>query len=104
MNLLYTTTTTTTTLFGLDVKDSTGNVQWTLVRSDWFLLVAVLDVVPAASPDPGRLEVLRPVGSAAAAAGELSVPAASRHAVHHPRTRHRVGEGRLLRGWNWGRH
>ena len=68
------------------------------VRGDWFLLVAVLDVVPAAPPDPGRLEVLRPVGSAAAAAGELSVPAASRHAVHHPRTRHRVGEGRLLRG------
>ena len=27
MNLCYT---TTTTFFGLDVKDSTGNVQWTL--------------------------------------------------------------------------
>ena len=63
------------------------------------LLVSVLNVVPTASPDPGRLQVLRPAGPAAAAAGELAVPAAPGHAVDHPGARHGVGEGRLLRGW-----
>ena len=63
------------------------------------LLVSVLNVVPTAAPDPGRLQVLRSPGSAAAAAGELAVPAAPGHAVNHPGTRHRVREGGFLRGW-----
>jgi len=58
--------------------------------------VAVLNVVAAASPDPGGLEVLGPLGARAAAAGELTVPAAAGHGVDHARARHRVGEGRLL--------
>ena len=64
---------------------------------DWILLVAVLNVVPTAAPDPGGLQVLRPAGSAAATAGELAVPAAPGDAVDHPGARHGVGEGRLLR-------
>ena len=63
------------------------------------LLVSVLNVVPTAAPDPGRLQVLRSAGPAAAAAGELAVPAAPGDAVNHPGTGHGVGEGRLLRGW-----
>ena len=63
------------------------------------LLVSVLNVVPTPSPDPGRLQVLGSAGPAAAAAGELAVPAAPGHAVDHPGARHGVGEGRLLRGW-----
>ena len=63
------------------------------------LLVSVLNVVPTPAPDPGRLQVLRSSGPAAAAAGELAVPAAPRHAVDHPGARHGVGEGGLLRGW-----
>ena len=36
-------------------------------------LVSVLDVVPAPAPDPRRLEILRPVGAATAAARQLPV-------------------------------
>ena len=61
------------------------------------LLVSVLNIVSTSSPDPGRLQVLGPVGSTAPTAGQLAVPAAPGHAVHHPGAGHGVGEGRLLR-------
>ena len=68
-------------------------------RPGEILLVSVLNVVPTAAPDPGRLQVLRSPGATAATAGELAVSAAPGHAVDHPGARHGVGEGRLLRGW-----
>ena len=90
-------------LIGFPLSD----VDKVLSKSEWRgirvcsggldLLVSVLNVVPTPAPDPGRLEVLGPVGPATPAAGQLAVPAAPGHAVHHPGTRHRVGEGRLLR-------
>lgn len=61
------------------------------------LLVSVVDVVPAAAPDPLRLELAGPGGLGAAAGGQLAVAAPARHAVSHPRGRDRVREGSLSR-------
>ena len=63
-------------------------------------LVSIFDVVAAAAPDPGWLEVFGPLGPGAAAAGELAIPAAPGHRVHHTRAGHGVSEGGLLGGWN----
>ena len=48
-----------------------------------YSLVSVVDVVPAASPDPLSLEVGGPLRDGAAARVELAVAAAARDAVDH---------------------
>lgn len=62
------------------------------------LLVAVLEVVAASSPDPVAVEVAWPARPGAPAGAESAVPAGARDAVHHPRRRDGVGEGRLPAG------
>lgn len=57
--------------------------------------VAVVDVVPAAAPQPVPRQVLGARGAAAAAGGQLALAARAAHGVHHPRGAHRVREGRL---------
>lgn len=57
--------------------------------------VAVLDVIPAAAPKPVPGQVLGPCRSAAAARGELTLPAGTAHGVDHPGRAHGVGERRL---------
>ena len=62
-------------------------------------LVAVVDVVSAASPDPLLPEVLGSLGLRTTARGQLSVSAAARDAVNDPGRGHGVGEGGLFGGW-----
>lgn len=57
--------------------------------------VSVFDVIPAATPKPVPGQVLGPRCSAAAAGGELALPAGTAHGVDHPSRAHRVGERRL---------
>ena len=57
--------------------------------------VSVFDVIPAATPKPVPGQVLGPRCSAAAAGGELALPAGTAHGVDHPGRAHCVGERRL---------
>lgn len=57
--------------------------------------ISVLDVVPAAAPQPVPGQVLGPRGAAAAAGGQLALPARAAHGVDHAGRAHRVGERRL---------
>lgn len=57
--------------------------------------ISVLDVVPAASPQPVPGQILGPRGTAAAAGGQLTLPAGAAHGVDHAGRTHRVRERRL---------
>lgn len=57
--------------------------------------VAVVEVVPTAAPQPVTRQVFRSGGPAAAAAGELTLPASPAHCIHHPSCTDGVGESRL---------
>lgn len=57
--------------------------------------VSVFDVIPTAAPKPVPGQVLGPCCPAAAAGGELALPAGTAHGVDHPCSAHRVGECRL---------
>ena len=60
------------------------------------LLVSVLDVVSASSPDPSILKVLGSLGPRAATAGQLTIATPSADTVDHPGAGNSVGEGGLL--------
>jgi len=62
------------------------------------LLVSVVNVVTAASPDPLLPEVLGSLGLRTSARGQLSIPAASRDAVDDPGRGHGVSERGLFGG------
>ena len=72
------------------------------VRAQYFANDFVSKIVDysAKAPIVKYSPCLGPLGARAAAAGELTVPAAAGHGVDHARARHRVGEGRLLGSWN----
>lgn len=57
--------------------------------------VAVHEVVTAAAPQPVAGQLLGAGGAAAAATGELALPAGAAHRVHHPRRADGVRERRL---------
>lgn len=57
--------------------------------------ISILDVVPAAAPQPVPRQVLGTSSAAAATSGQLALPACAAHGVDHPRGAHRVCEGRL---------
>lgn len=65
--------------------------------------ISVLDVVPAAAPQPVPGQVLGAGGAAAAAGGQLALPARAADGVHHAGRAHRVGERRLSAAWERGR-
>lgn len=57
--------------------------------------VSVFDVIPAATPKPVPGQVFGPCRPAAAAGGELALPAGTAHGVDHPGCANRIGERRL---------
>lgn len=57
--------------------------------------VAIVDVVPAAAPQPVPRQVLGARSAAAATGRQLALPACSAHGIHHPSCTHRICEGRL---------
>jgi len=62
--------------------------------------VSIMNIVAASSPDPLRLEIIRPLCSGTSAAGELSISAPSGHAVNHPSTRHGISKRCLARRYS----
>lgn len=65
--------------------------------------IAIVDVVPAAAPQPVPRQVFGARSSAAATGGQLALPACSAHGVHYTSSAHRICEGRLSaacgQGW-----
>lgn len=57
--------------------------------------VAIVDVVPAAAPQPVPRQVLGASSAAAATGRQLAFPAGSAHGIHHPSSTHCICEGRL---------
>ena len=73
--------------------------QCRLKKNSIDLLVSVVNVVTAASPDPLLPEVLGSLGLRTSARGQLPVSAAARDAVNDPGRGYGVGEGGLFGGW-----
>ena len=73
--------------------------QCRLNKNSIDLLVSVVNVVTAASPDPLLPEVLGSLGLRTSARGQLPVSAAARDAVNDSGRGHGVGEGGLFGGW-----
>jgi hypothetical protein len=80
----------------IEVKYET-NMEVKMTKSK-YLLVSVMNVVTAASPDPFLPEIFRPFGLRAAARGQLAVSAAAGNAVNDPGRGHGVSKSGLLRG------
>lgn len=57
--------------------------------------VAVLHIIPTAAPQPVPGKVLGSCCPAAATRGQLTLSARPADGVHHPRSTHGIGEGRL---------